>query len=382
MTGSSEVREGALAVLESSWLEAEGFCPPNPVAYPHQWLWDSCFQAIAWAALGDERAGRELSSCLSGALDSGFVPHMRYLGPSAGRGPLPDRSSFTQPPIYAHAARRIQQAGLPLGSRVVGQVEAALDWLWSSRLTEHGLICIVHPWESGSDDSPRWDSWVPLAAYDHAAYSAWDRELVAHTSYDGAGAAIWSDAFVCAPAAFNAFVSHAAAETFELTGDARWRDRAHALAAAIDAFLWDDDEGLWRDLAVVGGGPSVAIPTLDGVLGALSTSDPAKAARALDQLSDPDRFGTSYGLSFVPRSHPSFDPDEYWRGPAWPQLNYMAAVAAQRWGRDGLDDQIAGMSRRAALQSGFAEYWNPETGEGRGAVPQGWAAVAAAFSRP
>ncbi|MCU1592875.1 MAG: hypothetical protein JWO12_267 [Frankiales bacterium] len=381
MVSGDEVRDGARRVLESSWREQDGFCPPNPIVYPHQWLWDSCFHAIAWAALGDDRAGRELASCLSGALASGFVPHMRYLGPSAGRGPLPDRSSFTQPPIYAHAARCIRDGGLPLPPDVVARAAAGLDWLWRSRLTPQGLLAIVHPWESGSDDSPRWDDWVGTTTYDHAAFSAWDRGLVPSTGYDELGAAVGSSAFVCAPSAFNAFASHAAAELFALTGDAVWEGRAQDLATAIDTHLWDDDQGLWVDHALVGGGESVRIPTLDGALGALCSSDAEKAHRVLDQVADPSRFGASHGVAFLPPDHPRYDPSAYWRGPAWPQLDYMIAVAARRWDRHEVVEQVTRASARGVLASGFAEYRNAETGAGLGAIPQGWAAVAAALVR-
>jgi hypothetical protein len=370
-------RQGACEVLTGSWREADGFCPPNPAAYPHQWLWDSCFHAIAWAALDDARALRELESCLSGALASGFVPHMRYLGPSSGRGPLAGTSSFTQPPIYAHAARYLHDRGLHVDP---APIEAGLHWLWDSRLTGDGLVFIVHPWESGSDDSPRWDSWVGLPEYDHAAFSAWDRDLVAATDFDSFGAAVWSSAFVAAPAAFNAFVAHAAAETYLLTRDPLWERRSKELAAAIDEHLWDEASGLWVDRAIVGGGGSVSVPTLDGVLGALCTDDADKAQRALAHLSDPDMFGAPHGLAFVPPSHDSYDPDEYWRGSAWPQLSYMCGVAARRWGDEGLYRDIARKSVRAALESGFSEHWNPETGGGLGAVPQGWAALAATYA--
>jgi hypothetical protein len=37
------------------------------------------------------------------------------------------------------------------------------------------------------------------------------------------------------------------------------------------------------------------------------------------------------------------------------------------------------MTHRAVVSSNFAEYWNAETGEGRGAIPQTWAAVVAAM---
>jgi hypothetical protein len=312
----------------------------------------------------------------------GFVPHMRYLGPSENRGPLADRSSFTQPPIYAHAARVIRDAGFPITAKDVSRVEAALEWLWTTRSTDDGLIYIVHPWESGSDDSPRWDSWVGIAPYSHRAYSEFDRRLVGETLFDQFGAAVSSRAFMCAPAAFNAFASHAAAELFELTDNPLWQRRSTELADLIDTCLWDEAEGLWNDRAIIGGGSSVRIPTLDGALGALSTADLDKAWRALGQLTEGSRFGTRYGLAFVPRGEGSFDPNAYWRGPAWPQLNYMLWIAALRCGRSEIASAIAERSIRAALSSGFAEYWNPVTGQGLGAIPQGWAALAAAFTSP
>jgi len=373
------LRDRAREVLERTWLDAEGFCPPNPVVYPHQWLWDSCFHAIAWAALGDGRGVRELATCLQGQLSTGFVPHMRYLGPSENRGPLTDRSSFTQPPVYAHAARVLRDAGWDPPDDVLTRVAAALDWLWDNRLSDDGLMVVVHPWETGADDSPRWDDWIPLPTYDHAAFSSYDRELVGSTLFDRYGAAVWSRAMVCAPASFNALTAHAAMELAVLTGDDRWRRRGDELAAAADALLWDDVQGLWVDRPMVGGGPSCAVPTLDGALGSLVTPDAVKAERVLAQLNDPDRFAAPYGLAFVPRDHPVYDPDEYWRGAAWPQLNYLMALAARRWVDEGTRLAVRDMSMAGTLTSGFAEYWNPESGAGLGAIPQGWAAVSAAL---
>ncbi len=121
------------------------------------------------------------------------------------------------------------------------------------------------------------------------------------------------------------------------------------------------------------------MPTLDGALGALVTGDQGKADRVLGQLGDPERFGAPYGLAYLPRGHAAYDPGEYWRGAAWPQLNYLLAVAAQRWGDHATYDRIREMSYAGVLASGFAEYWNPEDGTGLGAVPQGWAAVVAAL---
>jgi hypothetical protein len=304
---------------------------------------------------------------------------MRYSAPSINRGPLATSSSFTQPPIYAHAARRIRENGFEVSPQLIGKIETALDCLWENRRTEDGLFYIVHPWESGSDDSPRWDSWSGLTDWERMAFTRFDHSLVEDTLFDRRGAAVWSRSFVAAPAAFNSFVGHAAHELAALNGSDSWRRRAAEIGEVVDGELWDERQGMWIDRAIVGGGESVAIPTLDGLFGALVTSDAERANRALAQALDPMRFHAEFGLRFLPGTHPRYRPDQYWRGPAWPQLNYMLGQAALRWKNKALYKGIADMSTRAALSSGFAEYWNPETGEGLGAVPQGWAAVAASF---
>lgn len=374
-----EIRAGALAVLEECWRD--GYCVPNPTVYPHLWLWDSCFHAVSWAALGDPRASQELASCLDAQLPHGFVPHMRYASPSDYRGPLSDRSSYTQPPIYAHAARICGDHGFGVARETFERIERALEYLWNHRMTSDGLLYIVHPWESGSDHSPRWDDWIGRSTWDREAFVAFDHQLVAATVFDDDGAATWSTEFVVAPAAINAFAGHAAAEFARITGSPVWRRRADDLATAIDDILWDSDQGMWVDKPVVGGsrGDSGAIPTLDGIMGALVTADAGRARRALAHVRDPDRFAAAYGPRFLPRAHPRYHPEQYWRGPAWPQLNYLLHQAAQRWELDALAAMIAEDSRRAAVTSGFAEYWNPETGAGLGARPQGWSALAATY---
>ena len=370
-------------MLEAHWDPARGHCYPHSSRYPHQWLWDSCFTAICWAALGDGRAASELETALSGQLRDGFVPHMRYAGPTIDRGPLEHVSSFTQPPVYAHAAAYLAGHGMPPAPDLLWRIERALRFLWARRRDRGGLVTIVHPWESGADDSPRWDSWLaadwePLR-WDQPRFTAFDLHLVRQARFSSHGGAVASIEFRVAPAAFNALAGHAARELAALGGDPRWRDRADVLAAAVDARLWDDHQGLWSDAPLVGGGPSAAVPTLDGVLPALVTADPAKAARALDQLLDPARFAAPFGLAYVARDHPKYQPDAYWRGTAWMQMNYLAVLAARRWGRDDVVSQVVTASRRAAAASGFAEHWNPETGQGHGAIPLTWSALVVAM---
>ena len=111
------------------------------------------------------------------------------------------------------------------------------------------------------------------------------------------------------------------------------------------------------------------------------TTDPAKARAALQQLADPSRFGAEFGPANVAREHPAYDPDTYWRGPAWPPLNYLFQQAYKRQGMEQESTALAQLTAKGATTSGWAEYWNADNGRGLGAVPQTWAGLAIAMQQ-
>jgi len=379
------LREMSVRVLEQHWDRERGWCVPNPGTYPHLWLWDSCFHAIVWARLGDSRAVSELEAVLAGQLAGGMVPHMRYGGqaPDTWLGPLTSTSSLAQPPMFGHAARVLMDHGMWLSDTGLMRARRGLDWLWSNRRTADGLIFIVHPWEAGNDHGQRWDDWeAPDRApelYRGEVRTAWNKSLVHDLQFAEDGAARWSTSFVVCPAAFNAYVAFNLRELAVVLEDSELTARADDLSCAIDAHLWDEAQQLWVDLPVVGGGGSAALPVSDGVMPALVTVDSARARAALAQLDDPFRFGAPFGPANIVREHPTYDPAVYWRGPAWPPLNYLFYLAQRRWGLAEQAEDNASRSARAAVRSGWAEYWNPEVGTGLGASPQSWTGLVLAM---
>lgn len=384
---SDQLRHRVRELLEGNWVEARGYCVPNHKTYPHLWLWDSCFHSIIWAHLGDPRALTELSAVLEGQLDNGLVPHMRYgkAGSDTWLGPLTGTSSLAQPPMFGHAIKVLADHGMPPSSEILKRARAGIEWLWENRRTGEGLIFVVHPWEAGNDHGPRWDDWGAPGRtpenYSRPARTAWNKERVFDISFASDGAATWSSTFVVCPAAFNAYVVFNMRELASILHDDEMARRADGLAGAIDEFLWDPDEKLWSDRAVVGGGPSTRIPISDGVMGALVTSDRQKAEAALAQLDDPNRFAAPFGPANVARSHPAYDPETYWRGPAWPPLNYLFWLAENRWNRNSAADRLARETEAAAVQSAWAEYWNPDSGHGLGAIPQTWTGLVIAMNQ-
>ena len=383
---SESLRERSRQVLEDHWDPERGWCVPNPATYPHLWLWDSCFHAIVWASLEDSRAVSELDAVLAGQLPGGMVPHMRYGGqpPDTWLGPLTNTSSLAQPPMFGHAARVLTDHGMWLSDTVLTRARRGLDWLWTNRRTADGLIFVVHPWEAGNDHGQRWDDWeAPRRApelYRREVRTAWNKSLVHDLQFDDDGAARWSASFVVCPAAFNAYVAFNLRELAAVLDDTELTARADDLSSAIDAHLWDETQQLWVDLPVVGGGSSAGLPVSDGVMPALVTADSARARAALAQLDDPLRFGAPFGPANIIRGHPTYAPDVYWRGPAWPPLNYLFHLAQRRWGLTAQAGANTSRSARAAVVSNWAEYWNPESGTGLGASPQSWTGLVFAMS--
>lgn len=120
--------------------------------------------------------------------------------------------------------------------------------------------------------------------------------------------------------------------------------------------------------------------TLDALLPVLVVDDaPAISAAFADALDD-RAFGGKFGPAAVHRDEPTFDGSAYWRGPAWPQLTYLLWVAARQHDDAATAEGLAARLIAGATQSGHAEYWDPDTGQGLGAPLQSWTALAAVMS--
>ena len=364
------LREAVVAMLSSHWRDG-GYTVPHSSVYPWQWLWDSCFHALLWAELGDEdRAVAELANLLAGQDELGFVPHMTYHGdPGAGAAfwGRTGSSSITQPPLYGHAVAELVRRGITVPEVVVDRAASGLGFLLAHRArTVDGLITVVHPWETGCDDSPRWDGWCP-GGYEPARFRQVKGELLATVERAESGAPLANPAFAVASAGFNALVAWNALELATVVDDERLVASATELAEALDR-RWDPDRVTWTD-----DGPHASgrVRTADALLVGLVATRP----EAFTALADPRGLGGAYGPAGTDRREPTHDPDAYWRGPVWPQLTYLLQRAALAAG-DPVAATLAEGLRAGAMASGLAEYWNPDTGAAGGAVPQSWAGLA------
>lgn len=362
------LRSSISTMMDQAWRQP-GFCVPNRSVYPHQWLWDSCFHAVIWTALGSDRGVREVDNVLANIGADGFVPHMTYWTSPRLHARFWGRplvSTITQPPMYGHAIAELVRAGHQVSTQTIDRARAGLIHLGRRRRTGAGLIPVFHPWETGCDDSARWDSCLPPGVVDRVA--VWrDRKgrLVEALRRSPEGHAVDSEAFIVGSVGFNALVAWNADELLHvLPGDPELTALAFDVSRAV-ADRWRKDR--WVD----DGPPSGRIRTLDAMLALLV--DPRDGG--FDALIDPGAYGAPFGPRGVHRAEPTYEPDVYWRGPAWPQLSYLLLVAADRAGHD-VTEILARLLVDGAGRSDLAEYWHPETGSGLGAKPQCWAGLA------
>jgi len=384
-----QLREAAREVLGAHWREP-GFTCPNGTTYPWLWLWDSCFHAVVWAELGDaDRARSELSVALSGQDRSGFVPHLLYLDGSDSHADFWGRtatSSITQPPVFGHAVAELARRGIEIPDEVLERATAGFRFLFEQRRrSPGGLIEIVHPWESGCDHSPRWDDLMApgssgtrtgdlLDPYDEALWFRRKGDLLATIHRSPSGAPLWNDEFTIGSVAFSAITAFGAYELATVTGDrtlvAMADEVRDALADRFEPGLrtWIDDGSTARG--------SGRIRTSEALLALLVDTRPEVVDAVVAELEDPDGFGGDFGPPQVHRAEPRFRPGSYWRGPSWPQLDYLLWVALRRAGRADAARELGDASVLGAVESGWAEYWEPDSGRGGGAAPQSWTTLA------
>jgi hypothetical protein len=367
-------RARVLTMMEQHWQPPFGWSVPNPEVYSWLWSWDSCFHALVWDALGDKRALTELSSVFRAQTRSGFVPHINYAAdPTAFEEfwGVPGASTLCQPPMYGHVLAVLQMHGGDIGPLIEPALRG-MRRLFEQRMAPCGLLRIYHPWESGIDDSPRWEAYQP-DPWDRTAWYGIKGQLAGALLVED-GEAVASDAFDVCSAGFNALAAWTGRQLAAIAHDAELDRHAAALAARLDE-QWDEKLLTWVDAAPDGASGS-AVRTLDALLPALVTRHPARAESALRSVMDAKAFGLPFGPAGVHVDEPSFDPTGYGRGSAWPNLTYLSWAMARERGRREDAAQLARMLRAGAEASELAEYWDPRDGSGLGARPQAWAGLA------
>jgi hypothetical protein len=409
-----------------------------PALYPHQWSWDAAFNAIGLATVDLPRARLELDSLFAGQWRNGMVPHIVFDPAADGYWPGPAQwqcarfnrdapsspatSGICDPPVHAIAMERILAVAATAGGR---ELELTRGWaarLYPKLLAWHrflardrvdkstGLMTLFHGWESGTDNSPRWD--VPYAGVvvgpDLPAYVRRDKTHVSdpcqrptdaeydcylwlieeakRSGYDAAKLRE-SGSFQVGDVLFTAIFAAACDVLAEFATQLRKPDDAAELrdfaARARAAVLGHIDEasGLAADVDLRTG-TWLRTETVAGFAPLIAGGMPAYLRqRQISLLTGPRWAGHSELRWALPPStspcSPAFDPQCYWRGPVWPVFTWLLTWALRRDGEVSVAAALQSASLEQLGDSTFAEYYHPLTGAPLGSLSQSWTTAVA-----
>lgn len=406
---------------------------PAENLYPHQWLWDSCFIAIGRRWLDTARAQSELTSLLRGQWSNGMLPNMifsdaahyrrdRNLWRSWVSPHSPDgvaTSGITQPPMLAEA---VWQVGQKLNAaerrswykQMLPALVAYHQWLYNDRDPhQEGLVLQLHPWETGLDNTPPWmaelhehlmPGWVRAirAAHAEPLISLFRRDVhyappgqrfstlevltlfdaqrrLRRKAYD-TGQILDHGLFAIEDLTFNCIFIRGNARLREMAKTIRFElstkllenmeKSEHALESLWDEYAksyWSRDFITHRLLKQ----PSIAsmMPLYAG------TISQERADILVRQLENDKLFGPAYPVPSVPLDSVSFDPERYWQGPTWLNTNWLIIDGLKRYGYHEHAAALTETSLEMVGRSGFAEYFDPNTGEPLGVQNFSWTAA-------
>lgn len=176
------------------------------------------------------------------------------------------------------------------------------------------------------------------------------------------------------------------AELAEICGDSehagKLRESAEKHKDRINHVLWDDSRGIYAnkrwEQGFVCPTPTSFYPLAAGI------PDSSRAEKLVHHIFDESEFWTEFPMPSVWLKDESYQDNVYWRGRAWPPLDFITYIGLKRYGRD-----IEASKLVARVMKHFNENWekdrrcyenlNPFTGRGDDSVDAdpfyGWGAL-------
>ena len=382
------------------------FVCPSPGSYPFQWLWDSCFHAIALLAIDTELAKQELRCLLQAAQPDGFLPHMilwekRYHAAAVEQYSIvladPFYTSTVQPPVLARAVWRVYQATKDHAflQDVLPATMRFFRWLKAYRDPDDDhLIAIIQPDESGLDASPKYDRLmnlhdVPPDQFADALRRGMSRLFETYAAHREDPARLLAlDAFNWEDVMVNSIY----ADGLQCLGGlcreagyppaeaAEFERRGRHVLAALEEKCWDERAGVFWDLYGYeeSRAHTLTFSSLFPLI--IDSLDRHMVWRLVEEhLLNEREFWLPYPIPSVAASEPSFDPSyrskAIWRGPTWVNVNYYMYWALRAHGYRDVATELAKRTVQMIGRGGMREFFNPYTADGYGAEHFAWSAL-------
>jgi len=404
----TKLENEAKRILEQNWKG--GFTIPTDKLYPFQWNWDSGFVSMGWGHFNLDFAIQEINSLFSGQWENGMIPHIIFHSENEttyfpnhdfweahvnkGAPHKPKTSGITQPPVHGFVLEQLLQQH-PNSE----QLNAFVKTIFPKIVHYHrffyqyrdpkkeGLVFIFHPWESGRDNSPLWDESMDRIIIDKNKLPKYTRkdtdisdpserptadkydryvyllELGKKYQYDGDG--IYKESpYLIQDSLINAILIKSNQslinigrqfnlDTAELE---EWQSQSKQ---AYKNKLWNESLGCFTtyDLRA---DKQILHKEIGGIFPLFANIPTELQANKInDYLVSLHQRGYYICPSFDVDS-PLFDSKRYWRGPIWPQMNWMVYKGLKNYGFE----ETANIAKSDLIELvhtlGFYEYFESQ----------------------
>jgi hypothetical protein len=368
----------------SNHFEGGGGLTPFPYTassafmYPNQFFWDEAYHSILLSNLNDSELPYQfiknfsLAQAPDGGMPGGcsFTQDAeQYRSDVARKG-----SNDMQPIVAAVTLKYLKEKPGWTKSEIPGiydTYDKYVSWLYKYRdKDKNGLVEYTNSFNSGADDSPRFDGLYPGGNH-----------IGAMEAVEGVEQNVWLSLMH-----YN--LSEMAAMIGKTEATIKHLGRAGLLEEKIEKNFWNEADGMYYDVNTVTH-QQIRVKTAFTFMAMfLKNARKDRIGRLVSEhLTNPEEFWTLYPVPTVARSEPAFSKETMWRGPVWPNINWLICLALEQQGYRNIAKDLAlktvqmvGPQYEANVRTRgprFNEWFNPVSGEAYGNENMSWTCTVA-----
>lgn len=343
--GNIYVEDGKLGAANRALLTSRRVIVPSNPYYYGFWNWDGAFHMIGAALFGDRELAVDQAETMF-ALQFGdgmFIDCAKVDGSRV--------ADFSKPPVWPWAFEctdRLIGLGEEYLEGAIHKLDTNMKWWERERFDGTLFSYKVHPYESGMDDSPRFDK--PIRMEDLWAVDANGFMYSAYKSMAYLAGRLGKDAY-----------------KKELL------EKADRLLENINTLLFSEELSAYCDYDKKNGSFTGHLTPMSFVPLFAGCADADKAASMAKLAADKEYF--YMGMPTAAYNDPCFDSKLFWRGPCWLNTAYFAVKGLADYGYGELALAYCRNILSMIEKEGIWEYYDTRKYCGIGQKNFGWSSV-------
>jgi len=387
--------------------------PTNNKLYPAQWNWDSGFIALGYSYFNLKFALEEIKTLLRGQWKDGMIPHILFHDLNTNYYPNHSvwacgnkihSSGITQPPVLAIILKiildknKIKDKEISKIKNIIKKIKKYHEWFIKYRDPNNsGLVSILHPWESGYDNSPLWDEPMnKIKVEKNLKYKRGDNKVVnpkyrpLDIDYDryvtiknhlrknkyNPKKLYNKSLFNVVDVGFNSIFLKANKDLIKLLKkfNLKYKDLQKYISHSENKIikLYDKKKNNFINFDLKNK-KKIRIPSITNYFVLFADLKDKKINNKIIKSLKKHNTKGKFFFSSVKPNHYKFEEKRYWRGPIWINCNWIIYQGLKKKDKN-FAKKIKKKTIDLVKEKGFHEYYSYKTGEGFGANNFSWTA--------